>query len=160
MVDAFPEIKDFASDLEIHINSTKQRFGVNSLDIRNGSMPSKTAAAVTKTLIEGLSYLIEYFKYIERQDILDEIRVKALNDHLAKAFFGHISEKIEGNNPSCLKLCKRVATKALHFLQSAVSSGEHAGVTIRRLRDSAPLTYTYNLDEDIEVDLLWKLFFN
>ena len=52
LVDAFPEIKDFASDLEIHINSTKQRFGVNSLDIRNGSMPSKTAAAVTKTLIE------------------------------------------------------------------------------------------------------------
>ena len=159
LVDAFPEIKDFASDLEIHINSTKQRFGENSLDIRNGSMPSKTAAAVTKTLIEGFSYLIEYFKYIERQDILDEIRVKVLNDRLAEAFFGHISEKIEGNNPSCLKLCKRVATEAFHFLQSAVSSREHTGVTIRRLRDSDPLTYTYNLDEGIEVDLLWKLFF-
>ena len=103
--------------------------------------------------------MIEYFKYIERQDILDEIRVKALNDHLAEAFLGHISKKIEGNNPSCLKLCKRVATEAFHFLQSAVSSGEHAGVTIRRLRDSDPLTYTYNLDEDIKVDLLWKLFF-
>ena len=157
MVDAFPKIKDFSSDLEIHINSTKQRFGVNSLDIRNGLMPSKTAGA-TKTLIEGL-YLIEYFKYIERQDILDEIRVKVLNDCLAEAFFGHISEKIEGSNPSCLKLCKRVATKAFHFLQSAVSSGEHAGLTIRRLRDSDPSTSTYNLDEDIEVDLLWKLFF-
>ena len=126
LVDAFPEIKVFAGDLEIHNNSTKQRFGVN----RNGSVSSKTAAAVTKTLIEGLFYLIEYFKYIERQDILDEIRVKALNDRLAEAFSGHISEKIEGNNPSCLKLCKRVATEAFHFLQSAVSSGEHAGVTI------------------------------
>ena len=79
-------------------------------------MPSKTAAAATKTLIEGLSYLIGYFKYIERQDILDEIRVKALNDHLVEAFFGHISEKVEGNNPSCLKLCKRVETEAFHFL--------------------------------------------
>ena len=63
LLDAFPEIKDFASDLEIHINSTKQRFGVNSLDIRNGSMPSKTAAAVTKTLFEGLSYLIVFQVY-------------------------------------------------------------------------------------------------
>ena len=32
-------------------------------------------------------------------------------------------------------------------------------MAIRRLRDSDPLTYTYKLDEDIEVDLLWKLFF-
>ena len=93
-------------------------------------MLSKTAAAVTKTLIEGLFYLIEYFKYIERQNILDKIRVKALNDRLAEGFFRHISEKIEGNNPSCLKLCKRVATEAFHFLQSAVSSGEHAGMTV------------------------------
>ena len=99
LVDAFLEIKDFASDLEIHINSTKHRFGINSLGIRNGSIPSKIAAAVTETLIKGLSYLIEYFKYIEGQDILDEIRVKVLNDHLAEAFLGIFLRKLKVTTP-------------------------------------------------------------
>ena len=49
-------------------------------------MPSKTAKAVNKTLIEGLSYLIEYFKYISREDVLKEILVKTLNDRLVEAF--------------------------------------------------------------------------
>ena len=74
---------------------------------------------------------------------------KTLNDRLVEAFFGHISEKIEGSNPSCLKLCKRVATEAFHFLEAAVSSG-----------DSEPLTYTYNLYDEIDIDLIWQLFSN
>ena len=76
-----------------------------------------------------------------------------------RCFFGHISEKTEGSNPSCLKLSKRVATEAFHFLESAVSSGEHGGITIRRLRDSEPLTYTYNLYDEIDIDVIWQLFF-
>ena len=52
-VDAFPEVKDYANDLSALINATRERFGVNSLDIRNGSMPSKTTEAVTKTLTEA-----------------------------------------------------------------------------------------------------------
>ena len=59
-----------------------------------------------------------------------------MNDRLVEAFFGHISEKIEASNPSCLKLCKRVAIEAFHFRESVVSSGEHGGITVRRLRDS------------------------
>ena len=122
-------------------------------------MPSKSAEAVTKTLTEGLSYLPEYLNYISRQDLMNKILIKTLNDLPVWTFFGHISEKIEGSNRSCLKLCKRAATEALHFLESAVSSGEHGGITVRRLRDSGPLTYTYSLSDEIDIDLIWQLFF-
>ena len=123
-------------------------------------MPLKTTEAVTKTLTDGLSYLTEYYNYISRQDLKNKILIKALNDRLVGAFFGHISEKIEGSNPSCLKLCKTVAREAFHLLESVVSSGEHGGITVRRLRDSESLTYTYNLYDEIDIDLIWQLFLN
>ena len=124
LVEAFPEVKDYANDLSALINATRERFGVISLDIRNGSMPSKTTEA------------------------------------LVGAFFGHISEKIEGSNPSCLKLCKTVSTEEFHFLESIVSSEEHGGITVPRLRDSESLTYTCNLYDEIDIDLIWQLFLN
>ena len=108
LVDALSKVKDYTNnDLSALINATRERFGVNSLDIRNGSMPSKTAKAVTKTSTDCLSYLIEYFNYISRQDLMNKILIMTLNDRLVEASFGHISEKIEGSNPSCLKSCYR-----------------------------------------------------
>ena len=47
LVDALSEVKDHANDLSALINATRKRFGVNSLDIRNGAMPSKTAEEKT-----------------------------------------------------------------------------------------------------------------
>ena len=91
---------------------------------------------------------------------MNKIFIKTLNDRVVEEVFGHISEKIEGSNPSCLKLSKRLATEALHFLESVVSSGGHGGISVRRLRDSEPLTYTYNLYDEIDIDLIWQLFLN
>ena len=69
LVDALPDVKDYANDLSALINAAGERSGVNSLDIRNWSMPSKTAEAVTKTLAEGWFCLTEYFNYISRQTL-------------------------------------------------------------------------------------------
>ena len=35
LVNALAEVKDYANDLSALINATRERFGVNSLDIRN-----------------------------------------------------------------------------------------------------------------------------
>ena len=66
-------------------------------------MASRTAEAVFITLIKGMEFLMDYFKHIRREELLRHIIVKMLNDSLAEAFFGHITEMISGNNLTFLQ---------------------------------------------------------
>ena len=59
--------------------------------------------------------------------LLDLVKVKTLGKRMFEGFFGHITGKIQGNNPTFLEFSKRVATEAFHFIVSVVTSGaEHS----------------------------------
>ena len=65
------------------------------LDITTGSMSGTTAAAVYETLLNGLVFVIDYFSYIEKPELLDKIIMSQLCDKL-----------IEGFSENSLKECK------------------------------------------------------
>ena len=69
--EALPELKQSAAKLEQLIESNKNRLNVQALDITHGSMASRTAEAVYSTAVNSLNYVNEYFKHIEREDIVD-----------------------------------------------------------------------------------------
>ena len=56
---------------------------------------------------------------------------------MLEGFFGHITEKIQRNNPTFLQFSKGVATEAFQFLVPVVTSGaDHSqSVSVRRTRD-------------------------
>ena len=68
---------------------------------------------------------------------------------MLEGFFGHITEKIQGNNPTFLEFTKHVATEAFHFIVPVVTSGlEHSqSVSVRRTRDEVSSTYTYTTED-------------
>ena len=72
---------------------------------------------------------------------------------MLEGFFGHITEKIQGNNPTFVEFSKRVATEAFHFIVPVVTSGaDHSqSVSVRRTRVELASTYT-NTTEDHDND--------
>ena len=70
-------------------------------------------------------------------------------DAHARRVLGHITEKIQGNNPTFLEFSKRVATEACHFIVPVVTSGaDHSqSVIVRRTRDEVASTYTYTTED-------------
>ena len=127
-------------------------------------MASRTAEGFYKTLIYGADYLCDYFVHIGEDDLLDLVKVKTLGTRMLEEFFGHITEKIQGNNPTFLEFSKRVATEAFHFIAPVVTSGaDHSqSVSVRRTRDEVASTYTYTT-EDHDNDnnssqAMWAMF--
>ena len=88
--------------------------------------------------------------------------VKMLNDSLAEAFFGHITEMISGNNLTLLQMARLLASQAFHSLPIVLSSSDNHGVTLRRTRDEHAGTYFYNSIDDCSGEnaksLLWFVF--
>ena len=120
----------------------------NSLDISHGSMPSRTDEGFYKTIINGADYLCDYLKHIGKDDLLDLVKVKTLGTRKLKGFFGHITEKIQGNHPTFLKFSKCVATEAFHFIVPVVTSGANhsQSVSARGTRDEVASTCTYTTE--------------
>ena len=92
------------------------------------------------------------------------MKVKTLGTRMLEGFFGHITERIQGSNPTFLEFSKRVATEAFHFIVPVVTSGvEHSqSVSVRRTRDEVASTYTYTT-EDHDNDnnsskAMWAMF--
>ena len=63
-------------------------------------MASRTAEGFYKTLINGADYLCDYFVHIGEDELLDLVKVKAVGTRMLEGFFGHITEKIQGSNPT------------------------------------------------------------
>ena len=59
--------------------------------------------AFYKTTINGADYLYDYFNHIGEDDLLDLVKVKTLGTRMLEGFFGHITEKLQGNNPTFLE---------------------------------------------------------
>ena len=152
--------------MESLITDTRQYTGAVSLDISHGSMASRTAEGFYKTLINGADFLCDYFVHIGEDELLDLVKVKALGTRMLEGFFGHITEKIQGNNPTFLEFTKHVATEAFHFIVPVVTSGsDHTGtqsVSVRRTRDEVSSTYTYTTEDhdsgSNSTQAMWTMF--
>ena len=129
-------------------------------------MASRTAEGFYKTLINGADFLCDYFVHTGEDELLDLVKVKALGTRMLEGFFGHITEKSQGNNPTFLKFTKHVATEASHFIVPVVTSGsEHTGtqsVSVRRTRDEVSSTYTYTTEDhdsgSNSTQAMWTMF--
>ena len=74
--------------------------------------------------------------------------VKMLNDSLAEAFFGHITEVISGKNLTFLQMARLLASETFHYLLMVLSSFPNLGVTVRRTRDRHAGKYFYDSIDD------------
>ena len=107
--EALPELKQSAAKLEQLTDSNKDRLNVQALDITHGSMASRTAEAVYSTAVNSLNYVTEYFKHIEREDILDKMLIRTFTSRMVEGLFGHITEMIGNNNPNFLEFARLVS---------------------------------------------------
>ena len=160
--DALPDLRASCGHLQDIVDSCKNRTSASASDITHCSMVSRTEA-VFITLIKGMEFLIDYFKHIRHEELLRHIMVKMLNDSLAEAFFGHITEMISANNLTFLQMERLLASEEFHYLLIVLSSSDNLGVTVRRTRDEHAGTHFYNSIDDCSGEnaksLLW-LFFN
>ena len=139
--EALPELKQSAAKLEQLIESNKDRLNVQALDITHGSMASRTAETVHSTAVNSLNYVTEYFKHIEREDIVDKVLIRTFTSGMIKGCFGHITEMIGNNNPNFLEFARLVSREFFHYLMSTITSLGASGISIRRIRDEKPYTY-------------------
>ena len=121
LVDSLPDIITAADKLKCLITDIRSYTGAVSLDIISGSMTSRTAEGFYVTLVNGVQYLSDYFKYTGKENVLSEIKVKTLRTRMIEGLgYGHVTEK---NNPTYLQFSKRVSTEAFHFVIPVVTSG-------------------------------------
>ena len=69
-------------------------------------MASRTAEGFYVTLVNGVQYLSDYFKCTGKENILSEIKIKTLDTRMIERFYGHVTEKNQGNNPTFLQFSK------------------------------------------------------
>ena len=69
-------------------------------------MASRTAEGFYVTLVNGVQYLSDYFKYTGKENILSEIKIKTLGTRMIERFCDHVTEKNPGNNPTFLPFSK------------------------------------------------------
>jgi len=84
--------------------------------------------------VNGVQYLSDDFECIRKENLLREIIVKALGTCLIDGFFGQITEKNPGNNPTFLQFSKRMAAEAFHFIIPVVTTDctMRQNVSVRR----------------------------
>ena len=85
--EALPELKQSVAKLGQLIESNKYRLNVQALDITHGSMASRTAKAAYSTAVNSLNYVTEYFKHIEREDIVDKMLIRTFTSRMVEGFF-------------------------------------------------------------------------
>ena len=123
-------------------------------------MVSRTAEAVYSTAVNSLNYVTEYFKHIEREDIVDKMLM--FTSRMVEGFFGHITETIGNNNPNFLEFAKLVSRESFRYLISTITSLGASGISITRIGDEKPYTYFYSSFDDIDDEkkecLLWRFF--
>ena len=83
---------------------------------------------------------------------------------MIEGFYGHVTEKNPGNNPTFLQFSKRVVTEAFHFVIPVVTSGSTMcqNVSVRRTRDEVSSTYTYATvgpdENESSSEAMWAMF--
>ena len=153
------ELQAPAEKLKSVIESTVERIGAESLDITHRSMASRTAKVVYHTLVEGKTFLLQYFHPIKHSELPNHILSKHLNYSLAEAFFGHIAEQVSSNNLTFIQMAGLIPKEAFHYLLVVLTSAENSGVSFRRKRDEKPGKYFYSRIDDNDQSVQSHLFF-
>ena len=109
LVGSLPDIITAADKFKCLITDIRTFTGAVSLHITSGSMASGTVEGFYVTLMNGVQYLSDYFKYTGKENILREIKFKTLGTRMIEEFYGHVTEKNPGNSPTSLQFSKRVA---------------------------------------------------
>ena len=160
--EALPELKQSAEKLEQLIESNKERLNVQALDITHASMASRTAEAVYSTAVNSLNFVTEYFKHIERENIVDKMLIRTFTSRMVEGLFGHITEMIGNNNLNFLEFARLTSREPFHYLISTITSLGASGISNRRIRDEKPHTYFYGSFDDIDDErkecLMWRFF--
>ena len=127
------------------------------LDLTLGSMSDVTAGCVYHTLLSGVQFVIDYFKYIGQEELLNRISMGQLADKLVEGFFGIVTQRNQGNNLRIADMARRFSNCAFTYLGSYVATGDKCGVSVDTLRPAADETYMYSQDtwED-DQGILWK----
>ena len=86
--------------------------GNMQLDITAGSTSGKTATTVYDTLLSGVTFVIDYFSYIEVPHFLDEIKMSQLSDKLLEGFFQKLIERTLGKNLRTGDMARRITNCA------------------------------------------------
>ena len=87
ITDAKENLQTAANNLSELIGKISTLHGSMQLDITTGSMSGTTAATVYETLLNGLVFVIDYFNYIEKPELLDKIIMSQLRGKLIEGFF-------------------------------------------------------------------------
>ena len=78
LADTPPDLKTASKRLESLISDIRHYPGAVGLVISYGSMQTRTAESVFKTLSNGLHYLVHHFNYIDQMALLNLTKTKTL----------------------------------------------------------------------------------
>ena len=84
IVDAKDKLESAAVRLHQLIGRTSTLHGSMQLDITLGSMSGVTAGCVYDTLLSGVQFVIDCFKYIGQEELLNRISMSQLPDKLVE----------------------------------------------------------------------------
>ena len=161
ITDAKENLQTAANNLSELIGKISTLHGSMQLDIITGSMSGTTAVAVYETLLNGLVFVIDYFNYIEKPELLDKIIMSQLSDKLIEGFFGKLTERTQGKNLRMGDMARRITNCAFTYMLGHIATKDQdaGGVSFKRSRSGTAETYMYTHDE-IKDDqgMLWKLF--
>ena len=121
-------------------------------------MSHRTAMAIHEKLRGGLNFIHDYFSYIDQSHMCDKIITTCLTDKLVECFFGIVTERCAGNNPTFIEFARALGRDAFFYLLSITSSTQTPGLSIRRTRDERPEKYSYSTVDFKETDLVWEFF--
>ena len=109
-------------------------------------MSGVTAACVYDTLLNEVQFVIDYFTFIGREELLEKISMGQLSDKLVEGFFGVMTSRNQGNNLGIGDMARRLSNCAFKFLRSYVSTQGNFGVSLSNPRPAPEETYMYSQD--------------
>ena len=130
ITDAKENLQTAANNLSELIGKISTLHGNMQLDITTGSMIGTTAAAVYETLLDGLVFIIDYFNYIEKPELLDNIVMSQLCDKLIEDFFGKLTERTQGKNLRIGDMARRITNCAFTYMLGHIVTKDQDAVGV------------------------------
>ena len=72
-----------------------------------------TVPGVYETLLNGKQFIIDFFTYTEKQELLGKISIRQFSDKLVYRFFGVLTQRNQGNNLRIVDMTGRLSNCAI-----------------------------------------------
>ena len=120
-------------------------------------MSGVTTACVCDTLLSGVQFVIDYFTYIGKGELLSKISMGQLSDKLIEGFFGVLTQRNECNNLRFGDMARQLSNCAFSYLRNYVSTDHKCGVSLSNFKPGADETYMYSYDTwNDDQGILWR----